>query len=290
MRKSMITVGLVVAAVGSALTALPASAAVGDVPADCGTFTTAYKSNGQRTYYGYQNQATASEEYPGDTLPWVPSAQQQWGAAGDTDLFISSEIVTHPTDGYAYSLERRGERTNGVWKMTKNVATRIKSGFANTRILANGSYLYRVAGTALYRYTITYPNGVPTLSAPTTLASTAWDTVNTLTYERTEGTGSAQVDVLIGTKSNGQLKEWRINLATPTSITSTVLQTTGWASFTSLSSGYCQNHPNGRPLLAITAAGAASVYFDANATDKLGTDIKGGSLGSLGWTGKAYGQ
>jgi hypothetical protein len=122
------------------------------------------------------------------------------------------------------------------------------------------------------------------------LASTAWDTVNTLTYERTEGTGSAQVDVLIGTKSNGQLKEWRINLATPTSITSTVLQTTGWASFTSLSSGYCQNHPNGRPLLAITAAGAASVYFDANATDKLGTDIRGGSLGSLGWTGKAYGQ
>jgi hypothetical protein len=132
-------------------------------------------------------------------------------------------------------------------------------------------------------------DGVPT--APVKLAGTAWDTVKTLTYERTEGTGSAAVDVLIGTKSNGELKEWRINRTSPTSaISSTVLKSVGWGAFTSLSTGYCQDHPNGRPLLAISAVGSASVHFDANKTDRSGTDIKGGSLGLLGWTARAYGQ
>jgi hypothetical protein len=164
------------------------------------------------------------------------------------------------------------------------------SGFAGTRILANGTYLYRVAGTALYRYKVSYTNGKYVVSAPTTLRTTSWDSVKTLTYERTEGTGSAAVDVLIGTKTNGELKEWRINLANPATIGSTVLQTTGWAGFGTLSSGYCQSHQAGRPLLGITTAGAASIYFDANQSDRIGTDIKGGSLGSLGWTAKSYGQ
>ncbi|ONI68111.1 hypothetical protein BWI15_34270 [Kribbella sp. ALI-6-A] len=280
----------VAAVAGLVLNSLPATAAVADVPADCGVYASAYRSDGQRLSYGYAGSKTSVTAYAGDKLAWVPSAQQQLGGAGDTDLFISTEVAAHPTDGYLYRLDRRGVRTDGVWKMTQNTATRLKSGFANTRILASGTYLYRVAGTALYRYQLTWPNGVPTLSAPTTLKTTGWDSVKTLTYERTEGTGAAAVDVLVGTKTNGELKEWRINLATPTTIGSTVLRASGWSSFASLSTGYCSNHPAGRPMLAITAAGSASVYFDANQTDRLGTDIKGGSLGALGWTAKAYGQ
>ncbi|MEV8372518.1 hypothetical protein AB0P21_07255 [Kribbella sp. NPDC056861] len=290
MRKPFIAAVGAIALAGTALTALPASAAVGDVPAECAVYTTAYRSDGQRLSYGYDARKTSITSYPGDKLTWVPSAQQQIGGAGDTDLFISSELVTHPTDGYLYDLERRGERTNGVWKMTKNTATRMSSGFANTRILTIGTYVYRVAGTALYRYTLTYTGGKYVVSAPTTLKATGWDAVKTLTYERTEGTGAAAVDVLIGTKTNGELKEWRVNLATPTTIGSTVLQSTGWSSFGSLSSGYCQSHQAGRPLLGITPAGAASIYFDANQTDRIGTDIKGGSLGALNWTAKSYGQ
>ncbi|NEA33460.1 hypothetical protein [Streptomyces sp. SID13031] len=291
MRKPFIAAAGVVAAVGSTLTALPASAAVSDVPADCSAYTTAYRSDGQRLAYGYNARKAGITSYPGDKLAWVPSAWQQWGAAGDTDLFISSELATHPTDGYIYDLERRGERTNGVWKMTKNTSARIASGFAGTRILANGStYLYRVAGTSLYRYKVTYGGTKPTLSAPVTLRTTGWNAVKTLTFERTEGTGSAKVDVLIGTKTSGELVEWRVNVATPSTISSTVLKTTGWAGFSSLTSGYCGSHQNGRSLLGITAAGAASIYFDANRADRIGTDIKGGSLGSLGWTAKSYGQ
>ncbi|QNE21847.1 hypothetical protein F1D05_32930 [Kribbella qitaiheensis] len=289
MRKPFVA-ALALAAIGSALTALPASAAIADVPADCGTYTTAYRSDGQRLAYGYDARKTSITSYPGDKLTWVPSAWQQLGGAGDVDLFISSELAAHPTDGYLYDVERRGERTNGVWKMTKNTAIRITAGFGGTRILANGTYLYRVAGTSLYRYSVSFVNGEWVLSAPVTLRSTSWDTVKTLTFERTEGTGSAAVDVLVGTKTNGELKEWRINLANPSTIGSTVLQSTGWSGFSSLSTGYCQSHPNGRPLLGITSAGAASVYFDANQSDRLGTDIKGGSLGSLGWTAKSYGQ
>jgi len=291
MRKTLLATAGVLAVAGSTLTALPAGAAVGDVPADCAAFTTAYRSDGQRLSYGYNARKTSVTAHPGDKLAWVPSAWQQWGAAGDTDLFISSELATHPTDGYLYDLERRGERTNGVWKMTRNTSSRIASGFAGTRILANGStYLYRVAGTSLYRYKVSYTSTTPTLSAPVTLRTTGWNAVKTLTFERTEGTGTAQVDVLIGTKTSGELVEWRVNVAKPSTISSTVLKSTGWAGFSSLSSGYCGSHVNGRSLLGITAAGAASVYFDANRTDRIGTDIKGGSLGSLGWTAKGYGQ
>ncbi|WBQ02885.1 hypothetical protein [Kribbella sp. CA-293567] len=280
---------LALAVVGTTLTALPANAALSDVPVDCSAYTTAYRSDGQRLSYGYNARKTSVTAYPGDKLAWVPTAWQQLGAAGDTDMFMSSELATHPTDGYLYDLERRGQRTNGVWKMTQNTATRMASGFAGTRILANGTYLYRVAGTSLYRYTVSYTSGKYVVSAPKTLKTTGWDSVKTLTYERTEGTGSAKVDVLIGTKTNGELKEWRVNHATPTTIGSTVLQT-GWAGFSSLTSGYCGAHLNGRSLLGITPAGAASVFFDANQADRIGTDIKGGSLGALSWTAKGYGQ
>ncbi|WP_432049862.1 hypothetical protein [Verrucosispora sp. NA02020] len=108
--------------------------------------------------------------------------------------------------------------------------------------------------------------------------------------ERSGRTGSAVVDVLIGAKADGKLKEWRVNRATPTSITSKVLRASGWGAFTSLSTGYRDALPDGRPLLGITAARSASVHFDAAKTDGVGTDIKGCSLGSLDWTAKACGQ
>jgi hypothetical protein len=299
MRKSIVAVaaaltvvatGLVVAGVVG--TARPASAALSDVPADCSVSTAAYRSDGQRLTYVYADRLTSTKAYANDNLGWVPSAHQQIGASGDDTAFNSSEYAAHPTDGYIYLLSRRGELIDGTWKITKNTSTRVKAGFGGTRILAYGwPYLYRVAGSSLYRYTQSASSdGVPTLTSPVKLAGTGWDTVNTLTYERSGGTGSAAVDVLIGTKANGELKEWRINRATPTTITSKVLRASGWAPFTSLSTGYCDAHPDGRPLLGITAAGKASVHFDAKKTDGVGTDIKGGSLGSLGWTAKAYGQ
>ncbi|GAB3855066.1 hypothetical protein GCM10029963_49070 [Micromonospora andamanensis] len=269
----------------------PATAAISDVPADCSVFTAAYHSDGQRLSYGYSGGVTSTTVYANDNLGWVPSAHQQLGGSGDDTSFRSTEYAAHPTDGWLYLVRRQGELVDGAWQITATSAERLKDGFAGTRILASASpYLYRVAGTSLYRYTETYVDGEFTLSAPVLLTSNNWDTVNTLTYERSGGTGNAAVDVLIGTKTNGELKEWRINRATPTTITSTVLRSVGWAPFTSLSTGYCAAHPNGRPLLGIKANGSASVHFDANQTDGIGTDIKGGVIGLLGWTAKAYGQ
>lgn len=286
---AVVATGLVVA--GVVVTARPATAALSDVPVDCGVSTAAYRSDGQRLTYVYSGNQSSTKAYANDNLRWVPTAHQQLGASGDDTVFNSTEYATHPTDGYIYLLSRRGELIDGAWKITKNTSTRVKAGFGGTRILASGSpYLYRVAGSSLYRYTQFSSGGVPTLSAPVKLADVGWDAVNTLTYERSSGTGDAAVDVLIGTNADGELKEWRIRQASPTMMTSKVLRASGWGSFTSLSTGYCTAHPNGRPLLGITAAGKASVHFDANKTDGVGTDIKGGSLGALGWTAKAYGQ
>jgi hypothetical protein len=286
---AFVATGLVVT--GVALTARPATAALSDVPADCSVSTAAYRSDGQRLTYRYSARTTSTQAISGDKLGWVPSGLVGFGSSGGSDWFRESNLVTHPTDGYIYLVKRAAERIDGVWKITEHTTTRVKSGFAGTRLLSMAwPYVYRTAGTSLYRYKFAFVDGKPTMSAPVKLAGSGWDTVNTLAYQRTSGTGSAAADVLIGTKSNGELKEWRINYASPAAITSKVLRTTGWAPFASLNTGFCDAHPNGRPLLGITAEGRASVHFDANETDGVGSDIKGGSLGLLGWTATAYGR
>ncbi|GAB3816919.1 hypothetical protein [Kribbella italica] len=298
MRKSIVAAATALTVVATGLgvaglvgTARPADAAIGDVPADCGVFTAAYRSDGQRLSYGYDDGRTSTKEYRNDNLGWVPSAHQQLGGSGDDTVFRSTEVAAHPTDGWLYKISRAGElQDDGNWTITASSADRLVNGFASTRVLASASpYLFRVAGTSLYRYQEKYVDGEFTYSAPVKLA-TNWGSVNTLTYEGTQGTGSSTVDVLIGTKSNGELREWKINRATPTKITGKTLRSTGWGSFTSLSTGYCDAHPNGRPLLAITADGRGSVHFDANSKDGVATDMKGASLGQLGWTAKGYGQ
>lgn len=284
---TVVATGLAVAGVN--LSARPASAALSDVPADCSVFTTAYRADGQRLTYVYSGNKTRTEAYANDTLGWVPSALQNMGGAGSDTEFRSTEYSAHPTSGWLFKVIRHGELVDGSWRITSMSASHHANDFAGTRILAYGyPYLYRVAGSSLYRYTVSSSTGE--LTARVKLPGTAWNTVNTLTFERSGGTGGAAVDVLIGTKSNGELKEWRINRATPTQISSKVLKASGWAAFSSLGTGLCSAHPNGRALLGITATGRASVHFDAKATDGVGTDIKGGSLGNLGWTAKSYGQ
>ena len=296
MRKTILSAAVAFVLAGTGLIVMTSSsgAAVGDVPADCVVSTAAYRSDGQRLTYqfhGNSDPKTKIEAIEGDTRGWVPTALHLGGVWSESsDSFHREEFATHPTNGYIYRLDRAAERTDGVWRMTKNTATRLTAGFGGTRILAYGyPYLYRVTGKSLYRYLVV-GDGIPV--DPVKMPGSAWDTVKTLIYERKGGTDTAPVGVLIGTKTNGELKEWRIKESSPppTTIPSTVLRSAGWGGFTSLSTGSCENHPNGRALLAIKAAGSASVHFDASAKDWDGTDITGGSLGSLGWTAKAYGQ
>ncbi|GAA1696671.1 hypothetical protein GCM10009745_48440 [Kribbella yunnanensis] len=296
MRKTILSVAVafVVAATGLVVLSSSSGAAVGDVPDDCAVATAAYRSDGQRLGYRYERNHDSPAQVlaiEGDRLPWVPTSVtlgNRWGGGGDS--FNRLEFAVHPSDGYVYELDRAAERGDDhVWRMTKNTAKRLTGGFAGTRIIAYAyPYLYQVKGTALYRYTLTSEG----LTSRVKMPGTAWDTVKTLVYERAGGTDAVPVHVLIGTKANGELKEWRIKatIAPPTSIPSSVLRSTGWGSFTSVSTGVCETHLSGRALLGIAATGSVSVYFDANAKDWDGTDIKGGSLGDLDWTAKAYGQ
>jgi hypothetical protein len=298
MRKSIVAGATALAAVATGLavtgivgTARPASAALGDVPADCFATATAYRSDGQRLSYGFADRKTSTRALAGDNLGWVPTAAAPVAESGGGDTFQGSTMAVHPTDGYLYLVQRVGRRIDGVWRITEHSVRRLAPGFAGTRILASGRfpYYYRVAGKSLYRFKVVYAEGKPpTISTPVKMPGDGWDTVNTLHDRRTGGTSAAPVHVLIGTKTNGQLKEWYVKETTPATITSKVLRDSGWASFTSLNTGFCNSHPNGGTVLGITAAGRASVHFDANLKDGNGSDIKGGSLGAVGWTEKAY--
>ncbi len=296
MRRSILTGGIAVAMVatglagtGVAVTARSASAALSDVPADCRTRTPAYRTDGQALIYRYADKKTSTEAMPGDKLGWVPTGIVTFLESGSAGGRMNHSLATHPTDGNIYHIKRATDTIDGVEQVTTHTVTRVAAGFGGTRFITMAwPYVYRAAGTSLYRYKFAFVDGKPTLSGRKTLSGSAWDTVNTLIHQRTIGTGTAAVDVLFGTKSNGQLKEWRISHTAPPVITSKVLKETGWGSFTSVGRGYCDSRPNGRALMGITAEGSASVYFDANETDGLGTDIKGGSLGLVGWTEKAY--
>ncbi|MGC4937563.1 hypothetical protein [Kribbella sp. DT2] len=296
-RRSLLagTAALVLVATGLAVTgvvgtAQPASAALGDVPADCSVFTTAYRSDGQRLTYEYSAQQTSTEALPGDNLGWVPTAFTGATGGGGEDSFESIDLATHPTDGWLYRVHRVGRLIDGAWQVTELTTTRIAPGFSGTRALAGGKYPYffRLAGNSLYRFKLGSKDGLPTITTPVKLPGSDWNTVNTLKLRRTGGTADAPVHVLLGTKTNGQLREYRVDHATPATITSKILRPSGWEIFTSLNAGGCPSKPNGRPLLGITAAGRASVHFDANFTDGNGADIKGGTLGDLNWTEKAY--
>ncbi|MGC4937564.1 hypothetical protein [Kribbella sp. DT2] len=283
---------LAAAAAGLAGTAQPASAALGDVPADCSVFATAYRSDGQRLSYKYGDRKTSTAAIDGDRLGWVPTALAGGAESGSDDNYMSQNLVTHPTDGYLYLLTRWVKVVDGVEMVVQQSTKRLAPGFAGTRLLTSGRfpYYYRIAGNSLYRFKVVYTaDKPPTISTPEKLPGDDWDTVTTLLERRTGGTPEAPIHVLLGTKTNGQLVEYQIDEASPATITSKVLSPSGWETFTSLStSGFCATHPDGDPLLGITAEGSASVYFDANSTDGDGADIKGGTLGDLNWTEKAY--
>ncbi len=292
MRRNILAAGVALAVLATGLAATvaarSASAALSDVPADCVAIVDAYRADGQRLTYRYDDKQTSTEALPGDNLGWVPTALVTFGEIGGRDFWSNQSLATHPTDGNIYHLKRSGHRTDGVWKVTQTV-TRVAAGFGGTRFITMAwPYVYRAEGTSLYRYKFAWIDGKPTLSGRKALSGGDWEAVKTLHHQRTIGTGTTAVDVLTGTKSNGELKEWRISYTTPAVVTSKVLKASGWANFVTLGRGWCDAHPDARALLGITPKGVASVYFDANEKDGLGTDIKGGSLGPVGWTEKSY--
>ncbi|WP_460655043.1 hypothetical protein [Kribbella endophytica] len=248
------------------------------VPADCTVSVEAYRADGQRLTYQYGVNRATTRIVAGDNLGWVPTGLVTIAGSGDDEAFTSQSLATHPTDGHLHLISRVGRRVGGVRKVTEQTVTRVGPGFAGTRLLtAADSHVYRVAGRTLYRYQLALAGGRHTISAPVKLSGD-WGAVNTLKHQRTEG----RRDVLIGTTSSGQLREWRVDHVTPAAITSTVLSETGWEAVTGLGIGVC-DYPNSRLLLGITATGTASVDF---ATSHAAPE--GDALGPLGWTAKTY--
>jgi hypothetical protein len=289
---SVATTGVVLVDRPSTAAVGEATAGVGDVPADCSVSAVAYRAaDAQRLNYGFSaGRPTSTESMFGDAL-WVPTAMTQMRDTSDETNIDTVEYAANARYDYLFPVVRHAEFHDGEWFFkTQSAGGYVGPSYAGTRVLAaSAPYVYSLSGSVLYRSKeVLYDDGEYGLTDPVKVA-TNWGSVNTLIFERRAGTGTSTVDVLIGTKSNGELKEWRINRATPIKITSTVLRGSGWESFTTLANGRCTEHPNGRVLLGITAAGSATVRFDPNRTDGVGSDFVGGSLGSLGWTEKAFG-
>ena len=290
-RAAALAVTALAATLGLAAPAQAAPAATDpSVPSTCGAGLNAVRSDGKPVWYQYADD-TASSRIVGLNLGFVPPAMQNIGGAGDDTTSISDYYVVRP-DGALLDLHREGRlRPNGTWKYTQSTTVLVTSGWGGVRILGYGyPYLYAVSGDSLVRWKATYANGYVPIE-PVTVAATGFASVRTLSVGRVVDLGGGrQADALLTTLASGALVQLTVPYDTPTAMTSTTLKATGFGSYTSLGTGWCETG-DGLAMLGITDKGKAYVYYDADATDGSGADIVGGSvMVAKGWKATAYSQ
>lgn len=286
--RTFASVGAAAALTVTGLVAAPsAGAAAPGVPASCQVWWQAF-SNGGTTYeYSYRSGKAARGPASSNALGWKPTSFQQRGAAGDDSVFQTNNLATS-AGGKLIAVKQVSRKSNG-WKVTQSTRTLQSSGWSGTRAFALGDrFSYRLVGGTLTRFRLEGGITSVTISDRRTV-STNRSKVRSIVYERTvSAPGTGKVDVLLANDSAGRLVEMRIPHDKPWQWKQTVLKSSGFGSFRTLSTYPCSTA--GRAIGGITSDGRMHVYYDAKATDGRGSDIRGGSTGSGGFTLTAFGQ
>lgn len=153
----------------------------------------------------------------------------------------------------------------------------VAKGFGGTRhLLASKPFLYQVTKSgALVRFRLEGKG--PTV----TLRSKGFANLRSLSPIGRVGTE----DVFIGNTAAGSLIEFRVKRDSSKKIRTAVLAKTGWGRYAHVTAGACSG--KGRPIIGSDTRGIATIYLDANGTDRSGRDIR--KMGTdTGWTGTFF--
>ena len=179
-------------------------------------------------------------------------------------------------------------RTNGsLWKVTYNgtlTTTQVSpSGWAGIRHLTaspTGTRLYALTTSGgLYRYSIT-AGGIVRGLGP--IATRSWGAIGFISSSAPDATSDTFIAV---NKVSGALVQYVVNRSNG-NIFGRTLKASGWAGMKHVSVGGCTGaQANSAPLVGFTTGGQAYGYFDPNAFDLNGADIRGTGQMGAGFSG-----
>lgn len=250
----------------AAVTATTATTAT-TIPTTCSGLTNRIV-DGQLSRYVYRGQKFT--RYPIGTL--------SFGGTVETPQAFALAQETSTQDVYF------AVRTNGsLWKVTYNgtlTTTQVAaSGWAGIRHLTAspaGTRLYALTTSGgLYRYSISSTGALRGLGA---IATSGWSAIGFISSTAPDSTYDSFVGV---NKSSGALAQYLVNRSTG-EIFGHVLKASGWAGMKNVSVGSCSGaQSNSAPLIGFLDNGDAYGYFDPNAFDLNGADIRAvGKIGS----------
>lgn len=254
-----------------AVTSVGSATAATMIPTTCAGLTHRI-ADGQLSRYVYRGQRFT--RYPVGAL--------SFGGTVETPQAFALAQQTDAADVYF------AVRTDGsLWKVTYNGAITTSlvsaSGWGGVRHItasATGTRLYALTTSGgLYRYSISSAGVLRSLGA---IAPSGWAGVAFISSASSDNTYDSFVG--IGTTS-GALVQYLTNRSTG-EIFGKTLKASGWASITHLSVGGCTGaQANSAPIIGFLANGDAYGYFDPNAYDLNGADLRAVGKIGFGFTG-----
>lgn len=245
------------------------------IPNDCSAGSESITSTGSLYYVGYGWGELGKYRTKQKPLPFQPRqlAATSIYSAGDFSRvrYLSIDTAGRPhlwkqdTNEYLSTGTFTMKRLSGSWKGTKALA-------------ASRKYIYRVSGTALYRYEIG-SGGVPVRGRA--VARSDYGSVKTLTADYS----TPQADTLIATTTGGALRQIKVRRTSTGTTTTKTLRSNGFQNFRSFTAGGCWDRTWAGTYLGVTKSGGVYAYYDSDRTDAR-VSFKGGRVGS--WSHRTY--
>lgn len=259
------------AAAAPAVTAATTATTVTTIPTTCAGLTHRI-SNGQLSRYVYRGQRFTRYDLGALSFGGSIETPQAFALAQETD-----------TQDVYFAV-----RTNGsLWKVTYDgtlTATQVAaSGWGGIRHITaspTGTRLYALTTSGgLYRYSISSTGVLRGLGA---IATTGWSSIGFISSTAPDST----YDTFIGvSKTSGALVQYVVERSSG-KIFGKTLKASGWAGMKHVTVGSCTGaQANSAPMVGFLTNGDAYGYYDPNAYDLNGADLRAVGHIGFGFTG-----
>jgi hypothetical protein len=218
---------------------------------------------------GYQPRDIANPHYAkaGRVSTMRQTVRSYWFTLSGNQLREVTEVDRRDGHGVLLSAEYHTHVVRKHW-----------SGVRQISIGKDRDHLYALTNTdQLLRYRLTGKNGNASAKLDATVGI-GFGTLGTFEYARTVTILGGAFDVFLATDADsGELLEYTIPVASPTSYLRTVLATGGWADLRSAGrTASCLNPGSGRTydgIVAVDVAGSVHLWSDRDGSDGVGIDI-----------------